>query len=122
MLIACMISLSSVLTACLSKVILSLMFSLSPHQYITIRVLSSQSVSTEYCLNCVVYSAAECCCLMCWIIHIATLSSLACNDSNLHVVQAGNLGAVDGGRLPRLLVVAAPRANQVTGRAAGVAE
>ena len=46
----------------------------------------------------------------------------ACNDSNLHVVQAGNLGAVDGGRLPRLLVVAAPRANRVTGRAAGVAE
>ena len=46
----------------------------------------------------------------------------ACNNSNLHVVQAGNLGAVDGGRLPRLLVVAAPRANRVTGRAAGVAE
>ena len=64
----------------------------------TIRVLLSQSVSTEYCLN--------------W----------ACNDSNLHVVQAGNLGAVDGGRLPRLLVVAALRANRVTSRAAGVAE
>ena len=46
----------------------------------------------------------------------------ACNDSNLHVVQAGNLGAVDGGQLPRLLVVAALRANQVTSRAAGVAE
>ena len=46
----------------------------------------------------------------------------ACNNSNLHVVQAGNLGAVDGRRLPRLLVVAAPRANQVTGQAAGVAE
>ena len=46
----------------------------------------------------------------------------ACDDSNLHVVQAENLGAVDGGRLPRLLVVAAPRANRVTGRAAGVAE
>ena len=39
----------------------------------TIRVLLSQSVSTEYCLNCVVYSAAERCCLMCWIICIATL-------------------------------------------------
>ena len=48
--------------------------------------------------------------------------SLACNNSNLHVVQAGNLGAVDGGRLPRLLIVAALRANQVTGQAAGVAE
>ena len=51
-----------------------------------------------------------------------SMTYTACNDSNLHVVQAGNLGAVDGGRLPRLLVVAAPRANQVTGRAAGVAE
>ena len=50
------------------------------------------------------------------------LDRLACNNSNLHVVQAGNLGAVDGGQLPRLLVVAAPRANQVTGQAAGVAE
>ena len=76
MLIACVMSLSSVLTACLSKVISSFMFSLSPHQYMTIRALLSQSVSTEYCLNCVVYSAAECCCLMCWIICIATLSLL----------------------------------------------
>ena len=76
MLIACVMSLSSVLTACLSKVILSFIFSLSPHQYMTIRVLLSQSVSTEYCLNCVVYSAAECCCLMCWIICIVTLSLL----------------------------------------------
>ena len=76
MLIACVISSSSVLTACLLKVILSFMFSLSLRQYMTIRVLSSQSVSTEYCLNCVVYSVAECCCLMCWIIHIATLSLL----------------------------------------------
>ena len=42
----------------------------------TIRVLLSQSVSTEYCLNYVVYSVAECCCLMCWIIRIATLSLL----------------------------------------------
>ena len=42
----------------------------------TIRASLSQSVSTEYCLNCVVYSAAERCCLMCWIIRIATLSSL----------------------------------------------
>ena len=64
------------LTAHLSKVILSFMFSLSPRQYMTIRVLLSQSVSTEYCLNCVVYSAAERCCLMCWIICIATLSLL----------------------------------------------
>ena len=39
----------------------------------TIRVLLSQSVSTEYCLNCVVYSVAECYCLIHWIIHIATL-------------------------------------------------
>ena len=76
MLIACAMSLSSVLTAHLSKVILSFMFSLSLRQYMTIRVSSSQSVSTEYCLNCVVYSAAECCCLMCWIICIATLSLL----------------------------------------------
>ena len=76
MLIACAISLSSVLTACLLKVILFFMFSLSPRQYITIRVLLSQSVSTEYCLNYMVYSAAECCCLMCWIIRIATLSLL----------------------------------------------
>ena len=76
MLIACVMSLSSVLTACLSKVILSFMFSLSPRQYMTIRVLLSQSVSTEYCLNCVVYSAAECYCLMYWIICIATLSLL----------------------------------------------
>ena len=52
----------------------------------------------------------------------ALSNPMACNDSNLHVVQAGNLGAVDGGRPPRLLVVAAPRANRVTGRAAGVAE
>ena len=52
------------------------MFSLSPHQYMTIRVLLSQSVSTEYCLNCVVYSAAERCCLIYWIICIATLSLL----------------------------------------------
>ena len=37
--------------------------------------------------------------------------SQACNNSNLHVVQAGNLRAVDGGQLPRLLVVTAPRAN-----------
>ena len=42
----------------------------------TIRALLSQSVSTEYCLNCVVYSVAERCCLMCWIVHIATLSLL----------------------------------------------
>ena len=42
----------------------------------TIRALLSQSVSTEYCLNCVVYSAAERCCLMYWIIRIATLSLL----------------------------------------------
>ena len=76
MLIACVMSLSSVLTAHLSKVILFFMFSLSPRQYMTIRVLLSQSVSTEYCLNCVVYSAAECCYLMCWIICIATLSLL----------------------------------------------
>ena len=76
MLIACAMSLSSVLTTRLSKVILSFMFSLSPCQYMTIRVLLSQSVSTEYCLNCVVYSAVECCCLMCWIICIATLSLL----------------------------------------------
>ena len=76
MLIACAMSLSSVLTAHLSKVILFFMFSLSLRQYMTIRVSSSQSVSTEYCLNCVVYSAAECCCLMCWIICIATLSLL----------------------------------------------
>ena len=74
--IACVMSLSSVLTTCLSKVISSFMFSLSPRQYMTIRALLSQSVSTEYCLNCVVYSAAECCCLMCWIIRIATLSLL----------------------------------------------
>ena len=73
MLIACVMSSSSVSTAYLLKVISSFMFSLSPRQYMTIRVLSSQSVSTEYCLNCVVYSAAECCCLMCWIIRIATL-------------------------------------------------
>ena len=52
------------------------MFSLSPCQYMTIRVLLSQSVSTKYCLNCVVYSAAECCCLMYWIICITTLSLL----------------------------------------------
>ena len=76
MLIACAMSSSSVLTARLSKVISSFMFSLSPRQYMTIRALSSQSVSTEYCLNCVVYSAAERCCLMCWIIRIATLSLL----------------------------------------------
>ena len=76
MLIACVMSLSSVLTAHPSKVISSFTFSLSPRQYMTIRVLSSQSVSTEYCLNCVVYSVAECCCLMCWIIRIATLSLL----------------------------------------------
>ena len=50
------------------------------------------------------------------------MEKVACNDSNLHVVQAGNLRAVDGGWLPRLLVVAALRANQVTSRAAGVAE
>ena len=41
----------------------------------------------------------------------------ACNNSNLHMVQAGNFGAVDGGQLPRLLVVDAPRANQVTSQA-----
>ena len=76
MLIACAMSLSSVSTAYLSKVISSFMFSLSPRWYMTIRVLVSQSVSTEYCLNCVVYSAAERCCLMCWIICIATLSLL----------------------------------------------
>ena len=76
MLIACVMSSSSVSTTRLLKVISSFMFSLSPHQYITIRVLLSQSVSTEYCLNYVVYSAAEHCCLMCWIIRIATLSFL----------------------------------------------
>ena len=76
MLIACVMSLSSVLTTCLSKVISFFTFSLSPHQYITIRALLSQSVSTEYCLNCVVYSAVECCCLIYWIICIATLSLL----------------------------------------------
>ena len=76
MLIACAMSLSSVLTAHPSKVISSFMFSLSLRRYMTIRALSSQSVSTEYCLNCVVYSAAERCCLMCWIIRIATLSLL----------------------------------------------
>ena len=76
MLITCVMSSSSVLTTCLSKVISSFTFSLSPCQYMTIRVLLSQSVSTEYCLNCVVYSATECYCLMCWIIRIATLSLL----------------------------------------------
>ena len=76
MLIACAMSSSSVLTACLSKVISSFMFPLSARQYMTIRVSWSQSVSTEYCLNYVVYSAAERCCLMCWIIRIATLSLL----------------------------------------------
>ena len=76
MLIAYVMSLSNVLTTCLSKVISSFMFSFSPHQYMTIRVLLSQSVSTEYCLNCMVYLAVECCCLMCWIICIATLSLL----------------------------------------------
>ena len=64
------------LTTCLLKVISSFTFSLSPRQYMTIRVLLSQSVSTEYYLNCVVYSAVECCCFMCWIICIATLSLL----------------------------------------------
>ena len=76
MLIACVMSLSSVLTTGLLKMILSFMFSLSLCQYMTIRVLLSQSVSTEYCLNCIVYSAVECCCLMCWIICITTLSLL----------------------------------------------
>ena len=43
MLIACVMSLSSVLTACLLKVILSFMFSLSPRQYMTITKNSSQN-------------------------------------------------------------------------------
>ena len=46
----------------------------------------------------------------------------ACNNSNLYVVQAGNLRAVDGRWLSRLLVVAALRANQVTSQTAGVVE